>query len=801
MFRIINFVLIGLVFFPFSLLAQESEAPPNSNIIEVIDQPESSIQIATEAGIIKIDNGDISLFWNPDEQVLSIDQNGLYAKIVVSNTTSSLILRHQVPGRRGRSVEAVSLILQDVEEEINGVFTISEQSPFVVVSKLFSKEMFKDGPAKKLDFPKIELMLPESVDQLKTLGTAGLRPVDGHKGSYMFLAVANPENRSGIVCGWLTSNKGSGIVHSEKSSEGKAVISPVTEYGKLLEPKDWRNHEENLSELFVIGRFDDCRLGLERYAWQIARTYRIRLKELPAGYCTWYADKFGGACNEKEIENLTKAATEKLAPYGFNFVQIDDLWQSGTSKNGPRKNFTEHDPKGPYPNGMLKTANMIRDHHLKAGIWFMPFSGSSEDPFWNKNWFVKSGVTDQLDGEGKSKRFYPQTVNKQGEPYESFWGGTSLDLTNPDVQKYLFNEVERIAKQWNFNYFKLDGLWTGLGIEQLYVNDEYRPDDLGEAVFYDPSITPLAAYRKGFEIIRQAAEEEVFILGCNVSQNMRMMGGSFGCVDAMRIGPDNGPDWKQLKAGPWHGSNRYFLNGRVWWNDPDPVYVRNSMPLEHARLIASWVAVSGQLFAFSDWLPDLSDERVEILQKTIRPHGLRSARPVDLFNEDLPRIWHLTTRTNRPQSDDSSSVQDRDIVAFFNWNEKETKKIETSAQWIGLPEAKEYVAFDFWGNQFLGPFTDKLSIEIPPTSCVILAVRPVEDHPILLSTSQHVTQGIVDVLEENWDSETKKLSGLSHVVADKPYELRIYDPAKKEIRREIIKSEKTLEDYPWSVSF
>ncbi|MDR0704410.1 MAG: hypothetical protein LBF88_05410 [Planctomycetaceae bacterium] len=770
-------------------------------------QTETALQIETADNVTRISNGEVAVSWDSERRIVSVDQNGLYAQISLPNGKTAVVAEHPVTGRDGQPIAGASLVIQKDGNEnvIESIYTLAEQNPFVLISAFFTKESYENGRIKTWSFPKIELFLPEPADKLKSFGTAGLRSVDGHKGSYSFLAVTNPENRNGVVTGWITHRKGSGIVFSNKNSEGRAVISPIIEYGQLLPPADLNNPMENLSEIFVLGRFDDCRRGLERYAWQIARAHRIQMKEPLSGYCTYYADQFGRACNETEIVNLTKAAAEKLTPYGFNFVQIDDGWQTGISKTyGPKKNFTQHHSEGPYRNGMKKTAQMIRSNNFRAGIWFMPFAGSSEDPYWNKNWFVKSGVTDVLDEQGKSKRRYNQTVNKLGEPYESYWGGTSLDLTHPDVQKYLHDEVQRIAGEWEFNYFKLDGLWTGMAIEQLYINNEYRPDDLGEPVFHNPNLTPVAAYRKGFEIIRQAAGDDVFILGCNVSQNMRTLGASFGCVDAMRIGPDNGAKWNSLKAGPWHGSNRYFLNGHVWWNDPDPVYVRNSMPLEHARLIASWVAVSGQLFACSDWLPNLSEERMDILRRTIRHHGLRSAKPVDLFSEDLPKIWSLTTRSNRNvsvQQSADSDVPAREIVAFYNWDDKNPSKIETTPAWIGLPDAKEYAAFDFWDKKFFGTFTDKIAVELPPGSCLVLAVRPVAEHPILLSTSQHITQGIVDVIEEHWNPETKTLSGVSRVIGGEPYELRIYNPLKKELRREILTPAETSDNFSWNVTF
>ena len=41
-------------------------------------------------------------------------------------------------------------------------------------------------------------------------------------------------------------------------------------------------------------------------------------------------------------------------------------------------------------------------------------------------------------------------------------------------------------------------------------------------------------------LVREAAGPNVFLLGCNIPQNMRSFGGAFGLVDAMRVGPDTG---------------------------------------------------------------------------------------------------------------------------------------------------------------------------------------------------------------------------------------------------------------------
>ena len=70
---------------------------------------------------------------------------------------------------------------------------------------------------------------------------------------------------------------------------------------------------------------------------------------------------------------------------------------------------------------------------------------------------------------------------------------------------------------------------------------------------------------------------------------MRSLGGSFGLIDAMRIGPDNRANYPATLKGPLFGGRFYFLHNRVWHNDPDPAYVRESLPLDDARSLCSWV--------------------------------------------------------------------------------------------------------------------------------------------------------------------------------------------------------------------
>ena len=125
----------------------------------------------------------------------------------------------------------------------------------------------------------VTLDLGRPVDELKALGTGGLVGLASKPGSYMWLAVADPATRRGAVGGWLTTDRGSGVVlagpaegNGDRHSGEQHAAEPVpishaaltgqVEYGRL---RIAAGASETL-ETFALGYFDDARLGLEAWA-------------------------------------------------------------------------------------------------------------------------------------------------------------------------------------------------------------------------------------------------------------------------------------------------------------------------------------------------------------------------------------------------------------------------------------------------------------------------------------------------------------------------------------------------------
>ncbi len=627
-----------------------------------------------------------------------------------------------------------------------------EETPFALIEGKRATRKDEDETLSAVDVLTFQVDLGVPASEVRILGTGGLSAVDRTTGSYMWIAVVDPKSGQGVVAGWLTGERGSGVF-IPSVVDGKLYLKARLEYGKTRLKK---GSSETLESL-VIGRFDDARLGLEAYADAVAKKLAIRLPPQPCGYCTWY---HAGSSSGSRIAALSTFASRELKPFGFSVVQIDDGWQAGEPSNGPRKNFTTHRANGPFPKGMKETADHITSVALTPGLWFMPFAGTWNDPFFadKQHWFAR---------------------NESGKPFETNWGGTPLDMTNPEAQAFVRENVRRMTRDWGYKYLKMDGLFMGSATEITYVNDAYRDDHIGNTTLHDPEKSHLEALRTGLRIVRESAGEEVFLLGCCAPQNMRSYGGAFGLVDAMRIGPDNGATVENLLIGPRYGSRNYFLHGRVWWNDPDPVYVRRSLSLAQSELICSWAGVTGQLTIASDELERLPAERLNVLRRIMPSHGQHS-RPVDLFERDLPRIWVVPG---------SGVLADQTIVGLFNW-EGESAELEVAMARLGLDSATDYASFEFWSGEAKGAIRDQLKSTLAgighSTSvseekstgridrcCAVLALRPLTSHPRVLSTSRHVSQGRIDLLAEDWDESTKTLSGTSRVVGNDPYEIRL----------------------------
>ncbi|HEX7261162.1 MAG TPA: hypothetical protein VF258_05050, partial [Luteolibacter sp.] len=619
-------------------------------------------------------------------QALSVSVDDAAASFSVTDRASgkAYVTHGQLTGGAGKvAVSGTTLTLTQGEGSVR--LELREGQPFVFITK-----SVRNNTAAAMDFARVETLsfqidLGKPAAELRTLGTGGLLAADKNPGSYLFLTCADPATRHGVVAGFVSQQRGSGVVFSSVKDHRVEMKARLDHGHLIVEPG-----KSAVLDTFALGRFDDARLGLEQLASNIAKTHSIKLRPKTAVYCSWYAEGpgHGGAGNEATTIELAKfCVREKLPEYGLGVIQLDDWWQDGPKIQGPATHFDRVNPNGPYKNGIAPAAKVVQDSGMTFGLWWLPFGRNHMEPDYQdkQDWFWKWS-------DGKPLR-------------QKGFGGTCLDSSVPAVAAHLEN-LGRTMRSWGVEYYKMDGLNTGVGVDHCYINDGYKEDGLEKsAPAHDRKLTNIEVMRKGLAAIRKGAGDDVFFSGCCAVQNMRTYASTIGLVDSMRVGPDFNHDGQGIRSGPLRGSRMYFLNGKVWWNDPDPTKVRTSnlpceadrsidgaVTTEQARMTSSWASLTDQFFLISDWLPNLPAERLDILKRTMASHGA-TARPVDYFDHELADTWLV--------SSEKSGVR-RDVVGVFNFYPQPLKAHYTFAK-LGLNPAKSYHAFDFWAKQ---PVTD-----------------------------------------------------------------------------------------------
>jgi len=135
--------------------------------------------------------------------------------------------------------------------------TLCPNLPFVLFSGSLPNGPTKPPNPNKAPTVSAAVVTGAALSQVRTLGTGGLLPPDRNPGSYAFLSVVNPASRSGVVGGWITHDRGSGVVFSPVK-DGAVRMRAQIDYGRLrIKPG-----ADADTETFALGWFDDARIGL-----------------------------------------------------------------------------------------------------------------------------------------------------------------------------------------------------------------------------------------------------------------------------------------------------------------------------------------------------------------------------------------------------------------------------------------------------------------------------------------------------------------------------------------------------------
>ncbi len=152
----------------------------------------------------------------------------------------------------------------------------------------------------------------------------------------------------------------------------------------------------------------------------------------------------------------------------------------------------------------------------------------------------------------------------------------------------------------------------------------------------------------------------------------------------------------------------------------------------------------------SDRMPELRPDRCDLLKKVLPPYE-RGAKAVGFFDREIPCVFDLAVENGTDRWH---------VVGVVNIDlPKRTRNYTLIFNDLGLDRKKQYHVFDFWGEQYLGSFRERLEIEkLKPHQCRVLCIREKKDIPQVLSVDTHITQGGVEIAATCFDPKEKLLT-------------------------------------------
>jgi hypothetical protein len=180
------------------------------------------------------------------------------------------------------------------------------------------------------------------------------------------------------------------------------------------------------------------------------------------------------------------------------------------------------------------------------------------------------------------------------------------------------------------------------------------------------------------------------------------------------------------------------------------------------------VAMAGSMLLVSD--------KAEVYKDDANLEGMKRSAPVlftvpgQLYDGSGNGTWWLQ-EIDRP-------FEHWSVLARFDWGGKGAPEQEVRFADLGLADDREYLAFEFWTQTFIGRCKGSFTAPAMDTNngMQVFAIREARPHPWVLSTTRHLSQGGVSLLDERWDAGTGTLSGKSAVVAGDPYVLTVHLP-------------------------
>lgn len=439
-----------------------------------------------------------------------------------------------------------------------------------------------------------------------------------------------------------------------------------------------------------------------------------------------------GNLTEEQVIKSAKAVGDIFSKFGLQYFVVGDGWQSA-SETGPPRKWTADTKR--FPGGLASLGAKLKQTGLRPGIWWIP-----------------QAVDVPAESEGLLKHI-------DGLPFrDETLGARIWDPATPQARAAMKQTALDFINS-GFEYLYCDAQPEFLNIHKMA--EQEMP----------VKVTVEKDYRGAIGEIRAAGGEKVFLAcgwGGRGSAGAPFEPNSgFGMFHSVPWGRSEGAATQSLQKTASAVGLGSRVNGNITWSDPGAARVGGSLTIDQARTWVSSIALSGQSLFFDEAIETLAPERLDIIKRVLPAAPLRNCyvpNPID-----QPRViaaWR--------EIEGETSL----LVGYFSYGPKDGAVAPWYLDEQSLKFLDDCEKFEFWSNHFLG----RASYEKTPAfatasgACAVIAARKARPYPFVISTNRHVTQGLLDLRGEKYDSANLTLSGSSEVVENDLYELRIVAP-------------------------
>lgn len=531
------------------------------------------------------------------------------------------------------------------------------------------------------------------------------------------------ENKSGL--GQLLISK---IAPNEISFLAESVYDPET----ILHPGKTIS-----SDRFMINIADNPYSALENYAQATGALQKARTYSIINGWCSWFYTL--SKVSEDEVVTNTEFAAKHLKQFGLEYIQIDEGYQKwhGDWEGNER-----------FPHGMKWLADKIKSYGFKAGLWISPYVISEPTALFQEHpdWLLKHA-------DGSLQRVGNWADENSADALNENPKRYCLDITHPEAAQWLYDLIHTIVHTWGYEMIKIDFVaWSILAAQK----------------YYDGTVSSAQVYRKGMEIMRNAAGDKCHILDCGPAAT------TTGLIDSMRIEADvnygfSEAAWETYFLHPACSATamakRYHFHKRTHINDADHICM-SLLNNQQSEAAATLIALSGGNMISGDRLIQLDEYKIEILKK-ITPSFGEAAVPIDLFDNNIQSIFALKIK---------KQFGEWTVVGFFNSSTTEAVEKNFSLERLWLNTNKTYIAFDFWKQEFFGEVSKEIKVTLQPGSVTLLALHEKQGKPQFISTDRHVLQGAIEIENADWNENSKIFSGISNGPLGSSHNVYVYIP-------------------------